>query len=167
MPGSHRTPLHRDRGLSWEERQALEGWNDDFYATEDDRREGWERHRERLLDECHDGWRPLCWWLYDAPIERPDDPNYAAATLWEHKLLYPDEVVMLERRWREHFNHCNSPDWTGICVGNDPQRHCAIWVKDEEGRQASYHHHGIPPALVKRWTNQRNRTIRKLAKSAA
>jgi hypothetical protein len=142
--------------LSAAERLALE-WGVDFYRSEEARRAGWERHRERLLEECDDGWRPAAWWTYEAPrlgVLRPREREYEKATLWEAGLLYTEEAAALETRWREQFARAQAPDFQ-FCTGQDPKRNCAAWLNGDAARRAHYKWAGIPRALIKRWTSKR------------
>src|SRR5262249_23096876 len=166
MTGTRRTPLARPT-LSYEERMALE-FGTDFYPSEAARRAGWVRHRDRLLGECDDGFRPQAWWNYEAPklgVQRPRDREYERATLWEHRLLYEVEAAALEKRWREHFDRAQAPDFS-YCAGHDPKRNCAVGINGDEARRAWYAWAGIPRALIRRWSKQRTKTIRKLAEPA-
>lgn len=135
MPYKRR--VSKERGLPWLERMSLEmGESDDhpYYRSDDERRAGWERHRDRLLDECDDGGRPNAWWDYDSPIPKPRDPEDARAALWEAKLLAPNEVAMLEARWREHFDRAQEPNFS-YCAGHDGKR-SALWLKGDTAKQA-------------------------------
>jgi hypothetical protein len=133
------------------------------FESKEDRQAAWERHREYLMAKCHHGVRPTAWWDYDAPalgVRRPVRPEYEKATLWEAGLLSPEEAATLEREWRGYFDHGNSPDYIGECVGYDRVRHCAVWAKGDVARRALYKWAGIPKALIKRWTEERGRPAR-------
>jgi len=139
------------------------------FETFEDYQAGWERFRAQLTEEFNWGKRAQAWWDFDAPelgARQPHDSSYEAATLWEHDLLSPEEHTQLEKRWRDDFEDCHRPDWLGYCSGYDEQRRCALWIKGDAARQAHFKWAGIPKALVKRWTKQRDRrakTIRKMA----
>jgi len=168
MP-TNRTPIRRQRHpLSWEQEMSLELGEDErrrAFATDQSRRDAWERNRDYLMARCHDGQRPAAWWEFDAAIRRPREREYEAAALWEAELLFPEEAAMLETRWREKFDRANGPDWIGYCIGHaKPGDRFATWLKGEEGRRAYYKWAGIPKALVARWTKQRAKTIRRLEK---
>jgi hypothetical protein len=133
------------------------------FESKEDRQAAWERHKNFLLAKCRHGFRPTGWWQYDAPtlgVRRPRDLGYEKATLWEHGLLSPEEVVTLEREWRKHFDDANSPDYIGECIGYDRVRHCAVWVKGAAARRALYRWAGIPRALIKRWSSESGRPAR-------
>lgn len=67
------------------------------FASEAERREAWERHREQVLAKPHNpGTRPGAWWKYDAP-ERPLQDEGQEATLYRLGLLTPEETVLLSR----------------------------------------------------------------------
>jgi len=162
---TNRTPIRRQRRpLSSSEEMSLEhgdvvGERGPF-ESEEDRQAAWERNRDYLLTMCDHGFRPAAWWDYDAPrlgVRRPHDPEYEKTALWEAGLLTPKEKAMLEAQWRGHFEHGNSPDYIGECVGYDRERHCAIWAKGDEARRALYRWAGIPRALIKCWTGERAR----------
>jgi len=172
MP-TNRTPIRRQRRLlSWSEEMSLEWGEADHrgvgFTTEQERRTAWERHRDYLMAKCDHGFRPQAWWDYDAPklgVRRPRDPEYDKAALWEAGLLFEDEATTLEAHWREHFDRAQEPDFR-FCIGHDSKRHCAVWVQGAEARRAHYRWAGIPRTLIKQWTKQRTKTIRKLAKAA-
>jgi hypothetical protein len=164
MP-TNRTPIHRARRhLSHEEEMSLElgdvvGERSPF-ESEEERRAAWERHRDYLMARCDDGSRPAAWWDFDGPqlgVRRPPRLEYDKATLWEARLLTPQEVTMLEARWRKEFDHANSPDYVGECIGYDRERHCAIWAEGDKARKAHYRWAEIPHTLIKRWTKERKR----------
>jgi hypothetical protein len=160
MP-TNRTPLNRRRHLSHEEKMSLElgdAKGETVFDNDQERREAWERNRDHLMARCSDGSRPDAWWHYDAPalgVRRPPRPEYEKAALWEAGQLTPEEATTLEREWRAHFDHANSPNFFGFCTGYDRERHCAIWVKGEAARKAHYKWAGIPRTLIKRWTEER------------
>ena len=162
MP-TNRTPIHRRRHLSHEEEMSLElgdAKGETVFGNHQERREAGERNREHLMARCGPGSRPAAFWDYDAPalgVRYPPHPQYEKAALWEAGCLPPEEAAALERKWRGHFDHANSPDYFGQCIGYDRERHCAIWAKGEEGRKALYRWAGIPRTLIKRWTDERGR----------
>lgn len=171
MP-TNRTPIRRQRRpLSFSEEMSLEfgdlAGQQGPFESEEDREAAWERHRDYLMARfCQHGARPRGWWDYEAPklgIRRPRDRDYEKATLWETGQLFESEVAALERRWREDFDQAQAADFS-FCTGNDPVRRCAVWVKGAEARRAQYKWSGIPDSLVERWSKQRGRTIRKLAR---
>src|SRR5262249_12182912 len=96
------------------------------------------------------------WWEYDSPIPCPRDAAYAKAAPWERGLLFPEEVTLLEARWRERFDEAQAADFS-YCIGHDPKRNCGVWLNGDEARSAHYRWAGIPHALIKRWTKQRDR----------
>lgn len=176
MPGTKRTPIHRiNRGLSWSARMEFElGFKGENFSTWDEYRAGWERFRHILMAQLEWGFRPAAWWDFDAPIRRPRDHDYDEAALWEAGLLTPEERTQLEARWRQHFNDANEPDWVGYCIGHaKPGDTFATWLHGDEGRRAHYKWAGLPRPLIKKWTaehkrrvKRRSKTIRQLAESA-
>ena len=79
MP-TNRMPLRRIRGgrLSHEQEMSLWFGDVDRYAfgSDDERREQWFRHRDRLMALwARNGNRPDAWWDYESPIERPTRPR--------------------------------------------------------------------------------------------
>ena len=172
MPGTKRTPIHRiNRGLSWSARMEFElGFKGENFSTWDEYRAGWEHYRHILMAQLEWGFRPAAWWDFDAPIRRPRDRDYEEAALWEAGLLTPEEKAVLEKRWRQHFNDANEPDWVGYCIGHAKEDDTfATWLHGDEGRRAQYKWAGIPKALIKKWTAQHRRrakTIRKLEHTA-
>jgi hypothetical protein len=145
---------------------SLEWGGEPAFETDEERREAWEQHCDRLMAQCDDGWRPQAWWDFDAPFPRPRDSNYAKAALWEAGLLFAEEAAMLEARWREKFDRAQAPDFQ-FCTGHDPKRNCAAWLNGDAARRAHYRWAGIPHALIKRWSRQRGRTLRRLANAPA
>jgi hypothetical protein len=137
------------------------------FATDQDRREAWERNRDYLMERCgRNGFRPQAWWDYEAPrlgVRRPRNSEYSKAALWETGQLTLEEKATFEKFWRRQFDECNKPEWYGHCIGHAKKGDTfASWLRGEEGRRAHYKWAGIPRALLKRWTEQRAKTIRKL-----
>jgi hypothetical protein len=56
------------------------------FETEAERRQGWERERDRLLAASDPGHRPWAWWRYDAPEPLSSD---------EHQTLQLDRLGLL------------------------------------------------------------------------
>jgi hypothetical protein len=86
MPRRRRTMKHRRAELTDDQFFELllgpSGENVSAFASENDRREAWEEHRERLLArrERSPGRRAWAWWHYESP--EPRDP-----TLTQHDQL--------------------------------------------------------------------------------
>lgn len=83
------------------------------FATVEERRETWERHREEMMRhyppndfEHHPGRRPGGWWSYDAPegLLRPRGGSYSTdleewEALAQAGVLFPEEAAVLRRHW--------------------------------------------------------------------
>ena len=169
MP-TNRTPLHRNRhGLSFEEKMSLEFGDHPCrppaFRSNDERREAWLRHRERLLASCLYGRRPAGWWDYEAPIPRPRDQDYEQAALYEAGLLTEIERADLLARWREEFERAQEAGFVH-CIGHaDPGDTFASWLQGNAAKRAHYRWAGIPRELIRAWTlerRRRGRAVRKL-----
>jgi hypothetical protein len=137
----------------------------DAFSSDEERREAWEVHREFMMSGCRYGCRPAGWWAYEAPIERPADPNYGPAALWEAGLLDPREREDCERSWRAHFEQAFEPHFA-ICLGLDDKNQ-AQWLRGEEARKHQWSTYGIPARLIRRWLAERRRRGRQVAKPQA
>src|SRR6266702_3074455 len=117
---TNRTPLQRTGlALNHEQEMSLrygELASHFAFASEEERREAWFYHRDRLLQHCSGGQRPAGWWDYECPIRRPRDRDYEEAALLEAGLLTEDEVTELTSRWRQHFERAQQPGFV-FCVG--------------------------------------------------
>jgi hypothetical protein len=129
----------------------------DAFASEEERREAWEVHREYMMRGCRYGGRPAAWWDYEAPIARPADPNYGPAALWEANLLESREREDCERSWRAHFEQSFEPHFA-ICLGPGE------WLRGEEARKHHWADYGIPGRLIRHWLAERRRREREIAK---
>jgi hypothetical protein len=156
----------RRGGLSGEQEFSLlygheDRWADAF-ADDEERREAWIRHRERLLERYQHGRRPMAWWDYEASIPFPGYERQQAR-LFEAGLLSEPEAQELLAWWREQFDHAWSPHFFH-CDG--PGR----IYEGPIGRQKHFAWAGIPRALLKQWKaerRRRSRTIRKIETAAS
>jgi hypothetical protein len=170
---TNRTPLRRGRGdLSHREWISLDyGEHGDrpAFGSDVERREAWDRHRERLLKACHLGRRPRAWWDYESPVRYPKNADYAVARLYEAGLLTDQELAVFTARWREEFEHAQDPNFEH-CIGHaKPGDTFANWLSGAAARRAHYAWAGIPRELVKKWTSERrsrSKTIRRLRTAA-
>jgi hypothetical protein len=156
---TNRTPLQRTGlALNHEQEMSLrygELASHFAFASEEERREVWFYHRDRLLQHCSGGQRPAGWWDYECPIRRPRDRDYEEAALLEAGLLTEDEVTELTSRWRQHFERAQQPGFV-FCVGfAKPGDTVATWLEGEAAREAHYRWSGIPKAFVREWTAER------------
>jgi hypothetical protein len=158
MP-TNRTPINRRRRrLSLAQQDSLSiggpGFRDDA-----ERREAWAQHRDVLLAHCQ-GSRPRAWWDYEAPIALPSDPDQQSAALYAANLLAERERNTMVALWRERFDMAQGPNFVGFCTGDG-------WIDGDAGRAAHYRWAGIPRALIRKWTAERRRRERQIAKLQA
>jgi hypothetical protein len=111
---TNRTYLRPSRrgGLSGEQEFSLlygheTRWAGAF-ADDDERRDAWIRHRERLLAPYQHGRRPMGWWDYEASIPFPGYERQQSA-LFEAGLLSETEAHELLAWWREQFERTFEP----------------------------------------------------------
>jgi hypothetical protein len=98
------------------------------------------------------GRRPLEWWEYETEVERPHDLGDAEIALFEMGELSEAEAAELMPRWRDRYEHAHSPNFS-YCTGD-------TWLKGEEAKQRLYRWAGIPPAIVRKWDDERERARR-------
>jgi hypothetical protein len=140
------------------------GRHESPFASEEQRREAWLRHRDRLLGvlPASPGRRPQAWWDYDSPIPWPGYERERSA-LWRAGALTEDERVELEAAWRHHFERSHAPGFS-VCMGPGKI------LSGDRARRAHFRHHDIPRELIKQWSAERRRnavTIRQLQATAA
>jgi hypothetical protein len=127
----------------------------DAFRTEEEFRDAWMRHRDRLLAHRH-GRRPMGWWRFESPIPFPGQDR-ERAVLFEAGLLDEEERAELVACWREHFERAQDPQFM-FCVGfAKPSDTTSTWLKGAAARRAHYRWSGIPKGLVREWTAQRRR----------
>ena len=158
---TNREPLRRPRRgrISADQEQALWlGVPTDAFADEDERREAWECHCDRLMGlfATH-GRRPLAWWVYDSPIP---DPGYdlERSALYDAGLLGKQEREQLVAEWRSEFERAQVPGF-GFCVGLRPDGRGALWLTGQAACKALYRWADVPQSLVREWTAERRATI--------
>jgi hypothetical protein len=158
MP-TNQTPLQRPRRLplSHEQEMSLrfgELASRPGFASDDERREAWFHHRDRLLQHCSRGQRPAGWWAYESPVPYPEDRNYAPAVLYEAGLLAETEVADLLAHWRKEFERAQEPGFTR-CIGfAKPGDAVASWIEGKAARRAHYRWVGIPIELLTEWIQE-------------
>jgi hypothetical protein len=134
----------------------------DAFRTEEEFRDAWMRHRDRLLAHRH-GRRPMGWWRFESPIPFPGHDR-EQAVLFEAGLLGEEERAELVAEWHAHYWRAQAPDFW-LCLG--PGR----FLKGAPARRRHYKWADIPKSLLVQWTKERRRrrrTIRELeAVSAA
>src|SRR5262245_7613604 len=122
MP-TNRLPLRRPRRglLSGDQELAL--WlgassnRPPPFESEDEARELWHRHRDRLMAyfSSH-GRRPMAWWWFEGPFPYPGFEHETVALL-EAGLLSEDEKTEIVGRWRRDFERAQAPDFMYV---NEP-----------------------------------------------
>src|SRR5262249_17200900 len=130
-----------------------------YFASKEELFAGWQRARERLVEQSRAGHRPMGWWAFDTDLEYPGY-YLERSTLWRMPgVISADERTVLEGEWKAEFAEAQDPDFTvndgtGILAGD-----CA--------RAAHYRHHDIPRELVRRWSAAARRRRRARATQSA
>jgi hypothetical protein len=78
-----------------------ERWADAF-VDEADYRDAWAHHRDKLLQSCGPGRRPIAWWINEGPCRYPGR-DAERRFLFEHNLLGGEERAALLADWRHAF----------------------------------------------------------------
>jgi hypothetical protein len=106
------------------------------FSSEDERREAWFQHRDRLMAMwgAH-GRRPLAWWLYSGR----DYPGYdlERSTLFEAGLLAETERAELLQYWREQFERLMDPNFGDVAACEQHIKWC-----------------DMPRSLLAEWANE-------------
>jgi hypothetical protein len=119
-----------------------------LFADTEHARAAWSQHRVRLLELFGSrGRRPLAWWAFEAPIERPGYDR-ERSTLYEAGLLGEAERAELEAHWREQFDRAHGSGFF-VCMG--PGR----FLHGEAARCAHFEWADIPHVLVETWSAER------------
>jgi hypothetical protein len=151
MP-TNRGPLyHSRRGLSATQEMAFWLGTPAPFASEDEARELWFVHRERLLELFgRPGRRPLGWWRYEAAEHGLSWPGYdrERSVLFAGGLLDEAEAATLVREWRRQFERAWRPGFFH-CEGPDAFFH------GPEAQQKHFTWADIPAALVEKWSEER------------
>jgi hypothetical protein len=88
------------------------GHRSSTFGSEDERREAWTQHRDRLMELWGKGGRrPLAWWLFEAG--ELDYPGYdlERSTLFTAGLLAEAERAELLEYWRREFERLMDPNF--------------------------------------------------------
>jgi hypothetical protein len=95
-----------------------------LFASDEERRRQWVKHRDRLMQLfANNGRRPQAWWRYEAPFKYPGF-NRERSALWEAGLLGAAEAQELERSWHEEFNRSLEP---GFIFNDGPRGELSGW----------------------------------------
>ena len=141
-------------GNSDQEMALWLGHPPDAFADEDERRELWERHRDRLMDLfAMRGRRPVAWWRYDSPIPYPGY-DLERSALYEAGLLGEQEREQLVAEWREEYERAQAPGF-GFCAGMRPDGSGALWLTGQAAREAHHAWADIPTSLIAQWRAER------------
>jgi hypothetical protein len=157
MPAKRRRAKSRDLSIwqSWS--LELGGCFDDEFASDEERRAAWERHRNELLAESRAGIRPQAWWDYESPIPRPADGDLETPALYKAGLLSDAEIAELMPWWREQYDEAQEPGFE-YCIGTaKPGDTFASWIKGAAAKRAQYRWAGIPRAIIKRFDTKRRK----------
>ena len=131
------------------------GHSGSAFESDEQRRQAWFRFRDRIMRQwAKGGRRPQGWWWYEASqwgLHRYPG-EYERSVLWETPgVLTEAERSELERGWRREWDRC----W------DDPHFfHCAGPDKNFTGDEARVLHlkwADVPPELVYRWLDERER----------
>jgi hypothetical protein len=165
MP-TNRPPLyHSRRGLSATQEMAFWLGTPATFASEDEARELWFVHRDRLLELFgRPGRKPMAWWKYEAAEHGLTWPGYdlERSTLFAANLLTEEEHSQLLVGWRREFEKAQAANFS---LTLSPER----ILHGQAARAAHYRWADIPAPLVRRWSvecRRRRRTVRKLATTA-
>jgi hypothetical protein len=83
-----------------------------LFASDEERRRQWVRHRDRLMQLfANNGRRPQAWWKYEAPFKYPGFDR-ERSVLWEANLLGAAEARDLEEHWQKAFYESLEPGFT-------------------------------------------------------
>ena len=148
MP-TNRTPLRRPsrRRLSHSQEMAL--WMGEVpqkpaFRDEEEAREAWFYHRDRLLAALgRHGRRPMAWWHFESKLSWPGYDRQQSV-LFEAGVLTEEEAAELVAWWHEQFERAQRPDFF-FCAG--PGR----LFSGADARRRQYAWADIPDRLVKEW----------------
>jgi hypothetical protein len=120
------------------------------FDSDEQRRELWFRHRDRLMEQfgAH-GRRPQAWWRYEAGELRHPGYDRERSTLYEAGLLAEAERAELLAYWREQFDRAHG-DGFFYCGGPGQI------LEGAAARRAHFEWADIPPALVAVWSAERS-----------
>ena len=105
MPVKERTPKERRHQLTHEQELSL-CYGDlpgrPAFASDEERREAWYYHRDRLMQHGSCGRRVMAWWRYESPFPWPGRDHEHSA-LFRANLLSEAEASELVAWWRAEF----------------------------------------------------------------
>jgi hypothetical protein len=127
------------------------GHRGSVFSSEDERREAWTRHRDRLMELWgQHGRRPMAWWCYEAGELDYPGYDFERSTLFEAGRLTEPERAELLAYWKHEFDRACVPGFF-ICLG--PGR----FLANEEACAAHCRWADIPASLVEQWMAERRR----------
>src|SRR5262249_16061786 len=144
---TERIPVRRHRRGRLPGDQEMELWlgvspqQGTVFASDEERRAMWFRHRELIMTvQARAGRRPQGWWMYEAPpdLVRRYDFDHEASILYTAALCSEAECAELLRGWRFAFEQARD-------------------IRDAAGRRAAYDEADIPKSLVRAWTAEHER----------
>ena len=146
---TNRTLLRRPsrRRLSHSQEMAL--WMGEVpqkpaFRDEEEAREAWFYHRDRLLTALgRHGRRPMAWWCFEAVFPWPGYRR-ERSVLFEAGELAEEEASELVDWWRQQYERAQQPHFF-FCEG--PGR----FFQGADARQRQYVWADIPNRLVKEW----------------
>ena len=110
----------------------------------------WRKHRDQMIRQSHPGHRPTEWWIYERNSSRPFERE--AHALYEMGELTESELKSLMPYWREKFDR----SWeSGFCYRAGDNN----WLEDAAARKAWYRLFDIPDAIIRKWNEERRRSI--------
>jgi len=120
-----------------------------LFESNEERREVWFRHRDRLMEMWgRRGRRPMAWWTYEAPFAYPGFDR-ETVVLYEAGLLGETELAELTAEWRRQFERAQEPGFEH-CIGSaKPGDTFATWLEGRAAKRAHYRWAHISPTLVK------------------
>ena len=114
------------------------------FHDEEEAREAWFCHRDRLLAALGKyGRRPMAWWHFEARVAWPGRDR-EQSVLFEAAVLTEEEAAELVAFWRQQFERAQRPDFF-FCEG--PGR----FFSGAAARRRHYAWADIPDRLVKEW----------------
>ena len=148
MP-TNRTLMRRPsrRRLSASQEMALwmgEDPHKPAFHDEEEAREAWFCHRDRLLAALgKHGRRPMAWWHFESKFSWPGRDR-EQSVLFEAGALTEEEAAELVACWRQQFERAQRPDFF-FCEGP------GLFFSGEAARRRHYAWADIPDRLVKEW----------------
>ena len=148
MP-TNRTLMRRPsrRRLSASQEMALwlgEAPHKPAFHDEEEAREAWFCHRDRLLAAWgKHGRRPMAWWRFESRFSWPGRDR-EQSVLFEAGALTEEEAAELVACWRQQFERAQRPDFF-FCEGP------GLFFRGEAARRRHYAWADIPDRLVKKW----------------